>query len=148
MEGIRSNVAVTTQQPKKSNKVSKHLINTGVTTAGLGMTGYAYKKTGDIWRLAQTPDSLCGVGKASKMKIFARKIKNGFEKLGEMIFKNHKIHRMFERYEMNQGLSGSELARAVKFNKGCAAKVLTLATVALSILAAGIYKAGKINGEG
>ncbi len=147
MEGVRSNVSVQAQQPKKSSKVSKHLVNAGAVATGLGATGYASKKLHDVWSLAQTPRGGYTPNTVSKIR-FAQKIKNGFEKLGEMIFKNPKIHAIFERYESQRGYSGTDLAKNVKFNKGSAAACLTMGLLATSILAAGIYKAGKINGEG
>ena len=157
MEAIRSSEVTTTQQPKKTNKALKHALNAGMTVAGLAGVKGAFDLSNDLWMYAQM-DDLVGKGlnphvfkpscKTPPKILLAKKIKNFFENLGEKLFKNPKIHQMFEKYERRLGTSGDDLARAVKFNKGCAAKVLTLATVALSILAAGIYKAGKINGEG
>ena len=145
MEGIRSNVAVTTQQPKKSNKALKHLGNAAVTTAALGATGVGtYKSLKLLGNVANYVDE------ARYAKTFGVKFFNLMSKIGDKLFpKNGVMHAGLERFAKNPPFfGGPNYNNLLKGSKGVLTLLIGAGGTALAILGTSIYKAGKINGEG
>ena len=167
MEGISKNYVVVQEQPKKKGgKVRKHAANTAVTAAGVGTVALAHNKMQNIYGryanqkywgpkytktcvvenkniLTKLKNSFASMG--SKI---SKGLSKGFEALGEKVFSNPAINNLFERHEITWKKENlKEFAKNVKVNKTHAAILLSGVLTALGIVGAGIYKAGKINGE-
>ena len=167
MEGISKNYVVVQEQPKKKGgKVRKHAANAAATAAGVGAAALAHNKMQEIYGtfsnqkywgpkytktcvvenkniLTKLKNSFASMG--SKI---SKGLSKGFEALGEKVFSNPAINNLFEQYEISWKKENlKEFAKSVKVNKTQAAILLSGVLTALGILGAGIYKAGKINGE-
>ena len=163
MEGISKNYSVVQEQPKKGRKALKHTANAALTTAGVGAVALAHNNMQKIY------DAFAGqkywgspITKTVENKNIFSKLKNvfgpkgsawlklaeGFDVLGEKIFSSNKLNALFEAHEQRWAKKPEIFAKCVKNNKAEAAIALYAVLTALGIIGAGIYKAGKINGEG
>ena len=146
MEGIRSNVAVTTQQPKKSNKALKHALNVGLVGGGsvamLNGARSLYCKY-DIGNAVKF-----GGAASTKLTKVAERVHKIIAPIVDEIFpKGGKIANAIERYVGKGYLTGGA-DRMISQLKGKYAIYGAAAAAILALVTAGIYKAGKINGEG
>ena len=151
MVGIGSNVGVQTQQPKKSNKVLKHMGNATVTTAALGATGYGTYKS--LIMLGNAAKFLDGQHYYSSKfaKSFGLKFHKVMSNVGNKIFpKGGMLHNDLLRYVKTPSWFGGVYKKStiLASGKGAAALLLGAGITALAILGRSLYKAGKINGEG
>ncbi len=170
MEGISKNYVVVQEQPKKKgNKARKHTANAAATAAGVGAVALAHKKMQEIY-ITYAKQKYFGVKNSKYTKTFVAENKNiltklknsfasmgskiskglskGFEALGEKAFSNPAINNLFERHEISWKKENLKMfVNSVKANKTLAAILLSGVLTALGIVGAGIYKAGKINGE-
>ncbi|MBS4760155.1 MAG: hypothetical protein KHX03_05610 [Clostridium sp.] len=146
MEGISSNLgSVYFVKPEKENnhKALKHTINAAAVGAGVVATGSAAQ-------------SLCGkfdLSNAIKYNACNLKFSNfdkyheSISKFAEKIFpKNGKISKMIEKYAGRGFMTGGS-ERAMNLYKGKLAIVATAVAAALTLVGAGLYNAGKINGK-
>lgn len=167
MEGISKNYVVVQEQPKKKGgKVRKHAANAAATAAGVGAAALAHNKMQKIYGsladqkywgskytktcVAENKNILTKLKNsfASMGSKISKGLSKGFEALGEKVFSNPAINNLFEQYEISWKKENlKEFAKSVKVNKTQAAILLSGVLTALGILGAGIYKAGKINGE-
>lgn len=170
MEGISKNYVVVQEQPKKKGgKVRKHAANAAATAAGVGAAALAHNKMQKIygtfanqkyWGAENTKYTKTFVAEnkniltklknsfASMGSKISKGLSKGFEALGEKVFSNPTINNLFEQHEISWKKENlKEFAKNVKVNKTQAAILLSGVLTALGIVGAGIYKAGKINGE-
>ena len=167
MEGISKNYVVVQEQPKKKGgKVRKHAANAAATAAGVGAAALAHNKMQKIYGsladqkywgskytktcVAENKNILTKLKNsfASMGSKISKGLSKGFEALGEKVFSNPAINNLFEQYEISWKKENlKEFAKSVKVNKTQAAILLSGVLTALGIVGAGIYKAGKINGE-
>ncbi len=167
MEGISKNYVVVQEQPKKKgNKARKHTANAAATAAGVGAVALAHKKMHEIYItfasqkywgskytktcVAENKNILTKLKNsfASMGSKISKGLSKGFEVLGEKAFSNPKINNLFEQHEISWKKENlKEFVNNVKVNKTLAAILLSGVLTALGIVGAGIYKAGKINGE-
>ena len=167
MEGISKNYVVVQEQPKKKGgKVRKHAANAAATAAGVGAAALAHNKMQKIYGsladqkywgskytktcVAENKNILTKLKNsfASMGSKISKGLSKGFEALGEKVFSNPAINNLFEQYEISWKKENlKEFTKSVKVNKTQAAILLSGVLTALGILGAGIYKAGKINGE-
>ena len=85
---------------------------------------------------------------ASMGSKISKGLSKGFEALGEKAFSNPAINNLFEQHEISWKKENLKMfVNSVKANKTLAAILLSGVLTALGIVGAGIYKAGKINGE-
>ena len=167
MEGISKNYVVVQEQPKKKGgKVRKHAANAAATAAGVGAVALAHNEmqksyctfsNHKYWGpkytktcVAENKNILTKLKNsfASMGSKISKGLSKGFEALGEKVFSNPAINDLFERHEITWKKENlKEFAKNVKVNKTHAAILLSGVLTALGIVGAGIYKAGKINGE-
>ena len=167
MEGISKNYVVVQEQPKKKGgKVRKHTANAAATAAGVGAVALAHNKMQKIYItyakqkywgskytktcVAENKNILTKLKNsfASMGSKISKGLSKGFEALGEKVFSNPAINNLFERHEISWKKENLKMfVYRVKANKTLAAIVLSAVLASLGIVGAGIYKAGKINGE-
>ena len=139
MESVRSNVAMGVQPQKKSNKVLKHAVNAGILVGG-------------STAIARGAWELCANHRLYDPQIikpeYMRPIQKFFEKIGEKIFAPSTfLGELFGATFGQNAKHYDNYKTALKQYKARGA-VLALGAVAIiSFITAGIYKAGKINGE-
>ena len=144
MEGIRSNVAMGVQPQKKSNKVLQHALNAGVVAGGSYAVARGASHLCNQYDWANSTKfgatNLKFTGKLAK--IHAR-----ISHFGEFLFpKGSKISEALTKY-VGKGYLQGGAQRMLSEYKGKLA-ICGVATAAiLTLLSAGLYKAGKINGE-
>ena len=150
MKGINRESAIMVQQPVKRNKTAKHFANAVAVGTGLGCVGCLYLGAKYTWHKATTSKLVSGKNLLTPQLKVAKKVVNLFENLGEKIFKNRKLSHLFEQYSKGRCFPHDPefYTKSVKSCKGIAALILTLGLSALSVIGAGLYRAGKINGEG
>ena len=161
MEGISKNYVVVQEQPKKKGgKVHKHTVNAAVTAAGLGTVAVGYNKMQNVYSdflvngFHSTPVS-GNKNILTKLKNYfasmGSKLSMGFETFGEIVFSHPKLNLRFKhhvkRYFPETRNNYKKFAEHLKICKTHSAIVLSAVLASLGIVGAGIYKAGKINGE-
>lgn len=147
MEGIRSNVAVTTQQPKNGNKALKHVANMAMTTAGIGGSALgAIELLKMNSKAALVADNLART-QTKGLTTFSTKFYNLMSKIGNKLFpEGGKWHTVIEGFANRCG--GKATKQILNGYKGNAVILLAGAIAIGTAMIARAYKAGKINGEG
>lgn len=119
-------------QPQSKHKVAKHVLNAGVTAAGVGATAYAVRKD-------------CVSNLLDSNNVVAQNVVKVFSKIGEKCMKP--LDEILKMPLEKRGFDAKEISEALKTSRTGAAMFLTLGAIGLGFLARGIYNAGKINAE-
>lgn len=143
------------QRTENRHKGVRRFANNAVTLAGVGATGLLFRKGVNL--AVHEADKMLLSGDLNyKSNLIGTKTGNVlefFEKMGIKIFKKGtKLGNAAKHYIIGQYPKGdvlSEMGTRTKLFKvrTVGAMALTAGVAALGILARGIYKAGKINGE-
>ena len=137
MEGISVNVGAA-NKPQKKHTVLKQVANAAVVGGTLYAAPYAAKA------MVGTLPSYNARPLGAKRKAIGEYLM----KLGEKLFpKNSSIHETMEVYA-KKFFAPEKVDSAIRQYKGKWAAIGLVGAAALTVLTAGIYKAGKINGEG
>ncbi len=117
-------------QTQSKHKIARHLLNVGVTAAGVGATAYAVRKD-------------CIGNLLDSNNVVAKNVVKVFSKIGEKCMKP--FEEILKMPLEKRGLDAKEISAALKTSKTGAAMFVTLSAIGLGFLARGIYNAGKIN---
>ena len=119
-------------QTQSKHKVARHIVNAGITTAGVGATGYAVRKD-CIGKLLDSNNTV------------AKNVVKVFSKIGEKCMKPFDEILKFPLGK--RGFDAKEISEALKTSRTGLAMAATLGAIGLGFLARGIYNAGKISAE-
>ena len=119
-------------QTQSKHKVARHVVNAGVTAAGVGATGYALRKD-CIGKLLDSNNAV------------AKNVVKVFSKIGEKCMKP--FDEILKLPLEKRGFDAKEISEALKTSRTGLAMAATLGAIGLGFLARGIYNAGKINAE-
>ena len=144
MEGIRSNVAVQTQQSNKGKKALKHAVNAGIVVGGsTAIARGASHLSHDYDWANSTKFGSTNLRFTRKMAKLQARIAN----FAEALFpEGSKVSEALKKYVGDGYLTGGA-KRMMSEYKGKLAIWGVATSAILTLLSAGIYKAGKINGE-
>ena len=142
---------VPTQQNKY--KGARHFTNAVITTGGVAATGVA------LVNGVRTAEGILGdeIALSNGFKVLKRKtnkVFNWFEKAGQKMFGDTtRFGQAIKRYVTGESLGGGQMYKPeqikamIKRTKTIGAMAVVAGALTLGLLARGIYKAGKINGD-
>ncbi len=142
MNTINSNVG--TQQPKRNNKILRHAGNAALVAGGSALVNAGTRSFMSAFETAN--DAKFG---ASSLKYHGNKVRlhDAVSKFSEKLFpKGGKISNLLEKVAEKGYLTGGAPRMLCEY-KGKLAIFAVAATAITALIARGIYKAGKINGD-
>ncbi len=153
MNKINGNTVGRVNVNERRNKIKRHMANTVITAGGVATAGLALKKGIEIANAVCLNEALGSAEQFRTTMKKSAKVSDFFHKMGNKLFaENTKLGKAMKDYSTNmRKFSMFEVEKKIpesilKRNKSIGAMVVAAGVFALGFIAAGIYKAGKING--
>lgn len=144
MDGIKNNVTVATQQPKKYNKVLKHAANATMTATGVGVGALGAIELVKLNSKAALMADTLARTQTKGLKTFGSKLYNFVSKIGNKLFpEGGKWHTVVESFANRCG--GKASKQILNGYKGNAVVLLSGVMTAGLALLLGAFNAGKIS---